>query len=752
MSLTIDDLLAADSSSDEGFVENTDGNGVPDGTSTQNSITPHGGSHSSKQPFRTELTIEEALAQNDFSDDDCEAAKTTYIDFRGDQTPSDDTGDALSPVFSVGDDDVARLDEILARDSDSSDSLDSSPVASKHRDPGKTLAVKSGNNVPAAEPYSHAGAEAFMRAPFESCLEHERSMVFACVEDREPVVRDVTSIDTDAMTKVDRKICAEFRKTSSHEFGLPTCVVAHTQLVGVGTLRGAVVLMDPKIRDVAAEPQVLCQPGNEESVPVTAAAFAPDGNSILVGHKNGQLILWDLTTLKVISIMKDVHSCPVLSVAFCRAILAISADAHGTVVSLTFTSTFGRRDCTRQKLIEPFSSIGITLRVLPVPPVAQAMIHAADLHCVVALCATKATVFLAMQPSVQLLRRMQYDIKDVFANATWIPDVTWLRSDVQSVESSENNTPDPLLCIGFGHQLHIVCVSYETATGNANGQFKISLSQRFTWGSQIQSVASFSKGVIAILDNSSKLSIVQLPCPSSSTSKSLQPIHTQDVGNWSLAYHTHTCAETGTQSRAHHRSLAIFRGRNRTLYVCGARDVWSMEIRRWKHQIEGLVNIRNWTAALDVLHGLYRETLPPLLDFPQELPMLQKAVGSRTIQLIQSYLQSELTSEMPRTQVRQMCFMTVSACVEMKLWSVLYKTVFECFKASGHMNVYCNTLEPFIVDGKIPRDEMDSEVLSSILQSYALLLEEEEQMALQHMKEQEANGSRLSVFCGLRSF
>merc|ERR1719188_1648159 len=80
------------------------------------------------------------------------------------------------------------------------------------------------------------------------------------------------------------------------------------------------------------------------------------------------------------------------------------------------------------------------------------------------------------------------------------------------------------------------------------------------------------------------------------------------------------------------------------------------------------------------------------------------------------------------------CATAVNACVEMKLWSVLYKTVFECFKAAGHMNIYCNTLEPCIVKGRIPRGRMDPEVLSSILQSYALPLEEEEQLAVQHFK------------------
>merc|ERR1719330_1470869 len=48
--------------------------------------------------------------------------------------------------------------------------------------------------------------------------------------------------------------------------------------------------------------------------------------------------------------------------------------------------------------------------------------------------------------------------------------------------------------------------------------------------------------------------------------------------------------------------------------------------------------------------------------------------------------------------------------------------------------MYCHILEPFIVNGRIPRGQMDSEVLSSILQSYAVQLEVEGQEAEQKLK------------------
>eukprot|EP00435_Cladocopium_sp_Y103_P063617 s646_g25.t1 len=143
----------------------------------------------------------------------------------------------------------------------------------------------------------------------------------------------------------------------------------------------------------------------------------------------------------------------------------------------------------------------------------------------------------------------------------------------------------------------------------------------------------------------------------------------------------------------------------------------------------------DWSTALDVLLALRRGSLPPLLDFPHATTPRQKAVESRITQVIQSYLVNTLRPDAARFQVRQICFTAINVCIEAELWPVLYKTVFECFKATGHMNVYCTALEPFIVHGRIPRKEMDSEVLSSILQSYALPLEEEEQASQQASKD-----------------
>eukprot|EP00434_Breviolum_minutum_P023686 symbB.v1.2.020892.t2/scaffold1778.1/size101634/12 len=530
------------------------------------------------------------------------------------------------------------------------------------------------------------------------------------------------------------KPCAELRRLAQ-EVGLPTCVASSNKLIGVGTLRGAVVLLDSKLMDIPAKPQVL-SPGEEASA-VTSAAFSIDGGSLLVGHKSGQLTLWDLASQKIACIVQDVHSSAVLSLAFCRPSwqYALSADAKGSVYFISFfTGTFGRLDFEKQLLLEQSSNIGVTLRVLPLQ-VSSQQNHPADTHCLVALCASSATVLLTLHPSASVVQKIQYNAKD----ASWVPDATWLRMEPQDwVHSTQADAVDPQLCVAYGQTVHIMRVTYGMNEAKGKEEFKVSLAGRYSWGSPIRGLVSFNDSVVGILDGAN--SVVQLPSEARPAGTiPLSAVHSEDTTNWSLVFHT--TPVDGREMRSHHGALSVFRGRSRTLYICGMKEVWSFQIGRWGQHIESVVARNDWSTALDVLLALRRGSLPPLLDFPHATTPRENAVESRITQVIQSYLVNTLRPDAARFQVRQICCTAINVCIEAELWPVLYKTVFECFKATGHMNVYCTALEPFIVHGRIPRKEMDSEVLSSILQSYSLPLEEEEQ-ASQHTQDKDGSSFR----------
>lgn len=288
-------------------------------------------------------------------------------------------------------------------------------------------------------------------------------------------------------------------------------------------------------------------------------------------------------------------------------------------------------------------------------------------------------------------------------------------------------------------------VHFERDEKTMKEEFRLAIVNRYMWAAPIQSLMAFNEGLIAVLDNTNKLSVVQLPppfaddrpCPADSH-QTLTAIHAEDVSGWSLAFHTHTALTGSREAKSYHAALGVIRNRSKTLFLCGTKSVWRIQVDRWNQRIEEQISRSRLAAALDIFLCLHSGTLPTLLDYPHKTDLRQRAVTLKASQFIQTNLVSQLeqlSSRGERLSVRQMCFVAVRACVDMQLWSVLYTTVFECFKAVDHMNVYCSTLEPFIVQRRIPRENMDSEVLASILKSYTLPLEAEEQQALQQFKE-----------------
>jgi len=712
-------------------------------------------------PPRKALTVEEALAQGESEDEeddeDVQPAGAKPVSNvpsasrnRSATVGTDDTdlmSDDARPVAGA----AVGLDEILAM-ADSSDD-EAMPLAGGAVAVGTQAAAAAiaqattgANQAQLAEGHRIDQEEdnlvAFAEAPFGWCLEHERRMLLHNVED--PMANLGGSDGVPSISSFNMVIaqpCMELRRMLAKDFGLPTCVFAHSKYIGVGSLRGGVVLLDPKTRDVPPSPQVFSPPGNDDGVAVTAGAISPDGSSMLVGHKNGQIVLWDLNTGKVAVVVKEVHTSTVLALAFARSNwqYALSSDANGKLFLLTFTSTLGRKGCQSTLLLEQSSNIGITLRILPLPHNPANTGRATDTQCLVALCATNATVLLTLHPSVHVLQKMQYHTKD--ANTSWVPDAAWLCGGEYSDSLQPSDAAaDPLLCIGYGQSIHLMRVSYSKQSAAMKDEFKISPLRKYAWSSPIRSIVPLNESMIAILDSANKLNFIQLPnfaesSKPNSPEMQLVSVHVEDVSSWSLAYHTQTSVDSTSDARSHHSALAVFKGKSRTLYVCCMQDVRSLRVDRWGRQIEELVAKNDWSGALNILIALRRGSLPSLLDFPHDSAGRQRAVETRTTQVIQSYLVSRLQPDMARPKVREICGTAVTACVDMCLWSVLYKTVFECFKATGHVNVYCSVLEPFIVKGRIPRGQMDSEVLSSILQSYAVPLEVEGQTAEQTMKD-----------------
>ncbi|ETO12942.1 hypothetical protein RFI_24433 [Reticulomyxa filosa] len=109
------------------------------------------------------------------------------------------------------------------------------------------------------------------------------------------------------------------------EYGRPCIARAHLKFIAVGMENGAVFVFD-HFEKLSV---VLPVTETEGSDSVTAMTFSPNGQSLLVGHQKGSLVLWDIVNKKELKRVRDAHTSPIIYANFYKAnqMKAITADS-----------------------------------------------------------------------------------------------------------------------------------------------------------------------------------------------------------------------------------------------------------------------------------------------------------------------------------------------------------------------------------------------------------------------------------------
>ena len=77
---------------------------------------------------------------------------------------------------------------------------------------------------------------------------------------------------------------------------------------------------------------------------VTAVAISHDGSRLMSGYEQGQVVRWDMDSGKILNTIADVHTTPVLTVAFTDdRKLAVTHDAAGRIFTHGFKRVMGMR-------------------------------------------------------------------------------------------------------------------------------------------------------------------------------------------------------------------------------------------------------------------------------------------------------------------------------------------------------------------------------------------------------------------------
>ncbi|CAM9755293.1 unnamed protein product, partial [Scytosiphon promiscuus] len=121
-----------------------------------------------------------------------------------------------------------------------------------------------------------------------------------------------------------------------HGPGVCTALAAHSKFIAVGTSRGLILLFDhfQEIRHVLGSAGAGGVDGTPGDDPVTSLDMFVGSDYLVAGHGSGRVLLWDYLRGVILKAVIDAHSSPVVSVSSDPA--AITADVEGVVNKMCF--------------------------------------------------------------------------------------------------------------------------------------------------------------------------------------------------------------------------------------------------------------------------------------------------------------------------------------------------------------------------------------------------------------------------------
>ena len=100
------------------------------------------------------------------------------------------------------------------------------------------------------------------------------------------------------------KIRNELEKYRQHA-GLPSCCATHFKFICVGTSRGVVLVFDHFEALVMALGKFS---DTKKRGAVTCLDMSPEGDHLVAGHQNSQIVLWDVLSKTVLKLLHDGRS------------------------------------------------------------------------------------------------------------------------------------------------------------------------------------------------------------------------------------------------------------------------------------------------------------------------------------------------------------------------------------------------------------------------------------------------------------
>jgi Golgi CORVET complex core vacuolar protein 8 len=409
---------------------------------------------------------------------------------------------------------------------------------------------------------------------------------------------------------------------------------------------------------------------------VTCLDVTEDETAAVVGYHFGQVGLWDLETGKCLRGCNTLHKTPVLAVRFWTGAVehVISGELCGRVMMIEYRKAFMSTTISSAELF--YDEIGTVLaieRLVPDP----IWPHPTDTAKIVAIAGTVKIRVYNMDKEIQLI----YSIQKPFNVNEWMnPCISWKRA----VCPGDVEPKDHILAVSWGENITLYRFKFALEEGIQEAGY-------LETGSGIRSIFWLSYEILFAFDKSREIRII------SSKEMNKRPgekggraILDETFASRDLASQSYLKKEAKEQP-AYYNTIKCH---ERLIFLLGNKDFQKGCLLNWKECIDELSKKNEWIEVLALGIDLYQGKGKKLYGLPRNKDELRKVLE----EVVKNYVKKSTIGWIHKISH------TIEFCIGIEALELLFNELFDSFIDQGeldNMKIFMDTIEPFVLNGKI---------------------------------------------------
>ncbi|PIA34901.1 hypothetical protein AQUCO_03700277v1, partial [Aquilegia coerulea] len=545
-------------------------------------------------------------------------------------------------------------------------------------------------------------------------------------------------------------------RTISHQVfrrdhGSPQVLAVHPNFIAVGMSKGFILVVPSRYSSqnadsMDAKMSVLAPQGDKSHSPVTSMCFNPQGDLLLAGYGNGNIIVWDVQRSTTAKVITGEHTAPVVHTLFLgqefqvtRHFKAVTGDCKGLVLLHTFTGVPLLRFSIKTQCLLDGQKTGIVLSASPLliedcgsstAAPGNATASSSGIGSMmggvvgsslfnersslveegVVIFVTHQTALVArLSPNLEVYARLS---KPDGVRDGSMPYTAWkcMTLSQGSTENLEGETLEKAsLVIAWDRKVQVGKLV----------KSELKIYTEWTLDSAAIGVAWLDDQMLVIL--TLRRQICLFSKDGNELHRTSFPADGLGADDF-IVYHTYLSNLFGNPEKSYHNCLAV---RGATIYVLGPTHLVASRLLPWRERIQVLRTAGDWMGALDMAMRLYDGHAHGVIDLPRTLDAIREAIMPYLVDLILSYVDEVFSyisvascNQIEReAQYARVGGVAVEFCVHIKRIDILFDEIFSRFVAVQHGGTFLELLEPYILKDMLGC--LPPEIMQALVEHYS---------------------------------